>query len=274
MGVRSMATIVESNNGLFFIDPGAALAPRRYGLPPHDIELKTLARFLDEIHKYVDQSDYLIITHYHRDHYLYRRGEEDYYRGKILLLKNPHRLINRSQAVRAYVLLKKMNVEAKAREVVFADGLKLELGGLTIEFSHPLPHGDCKTKLGYVLATTFREDGYVFTFASDTQGFMCDSSLEYILSINPDFLVVSGPPTYLGLDELPLNTIRAVERLKSRATIVIDHHLLRDKNYAKYIELLRSRRRDISVKTAAEYMGVEVNQLEAHRDLLWMHSKK
>jgi predicted metallo-beta-lactamase superfamily hydrolase len=33
MGVRSMATFIETSEGSFLVDPGASLAPRRYGLP-------------------------------------------------------------------------------------------------------------------------------------------------------------------------------------------------------------------------------------------------
>ena len=35
MGTRSMATYVETKDVKIFIDPGVALGPSRYGLPPH-----------------------------------------------------------------------------------------------------------------------------------------------------------------------------------------------------------------------------------------------
>ena len=38
IGVRSMATYVECGQTRVLIDPGAALAPNRFGLPPADAE--------------------------------------------------------------------------------------------------------------------------------------------------------------------------------------------------------------------------------------------
>lgn len=270
MGVRSMATLVETENGVFFIDPGSALAPYRYGLPPHKVEYEALSSFLGKIYEKIAECDYVIITHYHRDHYLFRNGEEDYYRGKIIYAKDPYKNINYSQRIRAHALYKKKGVEDIAKSLNFVDDRKLQVNDLRIIFSPPLPHGDCSTRLGWVLAVTIIEDEYKFMFASDTQGCMCDESLNYVLRINPDFLVISGPPTYLDRNGLlPSNTLRLVNGLKEGSVLVIDHHLLRDKNYVKHLESMRRTRRNITITTAAEYMGSEVKPLEAYRDLLW-----
>jgi predicted metallo-beta-lactamase superfamily hydrolase len=43
----------------------------------------------------------VIITHYHHDHYLYRREHIRYYKGKNILAKNPNAFINESQRRRA-----------------------------------------------------------------------------------------------------------------------------------------------------------------------------
>ncbi len=274
MGVRSMATIIESSAGLIFIDPGAALAPWRYNLPPHEVELKTLREFLEEIYRYMREADYVVITHYHRDHYLYRSGEEEYYSGKTLFIKHPTNMINRSQYVRAYVLLKKMNVENKAKHVLYADNSSINIDGVKIEFSKPLPHGECNSKLGWVITANIIEDGEVVSFASDTQGCMCRECLDYIHRVSPDLLIISGPPVYLGLKDIPLNTVKLVESMKPGSTIIIDHHFLREKNYIEYMEKLRRIRSDVRVVTAAEYMHREIKQLEAYRDQLWRVQSK
>ena len=44
LGVRSMATYVEAGALRLLIDPGATLAPRRYGLDPAPAEEEALAR--------------------------------------------------------------------------------------------------------------------------------------------------------------------------------------------------------------------------------------
>lgn len=265
-----MATVVETSSGLFFIDPGAALAPVRYGLRPHRVELETLSRFLGEIYRYMSEVDHVIITHYHRDHYLYRRGEEEYYSGKSMYVKNPYVMINPSQRIRAYVLFKKMNVESKARSLRYIDNHEIEIDDITLYFSNPLPHGECNTRLGWVIAVSIVEDDYVVTHASDIQGCACSESCEYILRTKPDLLIISGPPTYLNpRSEVVDNTIKLVKSMKKNSTIVLDHHFLRDRNYVKYMDYLRKVNRDVRVLTAAEYMGLEIRQLEAYRDVLW-----
>ncbi|MEM0002060.1 MAG: MBL fold metallo-hydrolase [Desulfurococcaceae archaeon] len=269
MGVRSMATVVETNEGLIFIDPGAALAPVRYGFPPHELEYKLLSTILGRIHEKAVESDYIIITHYHRDHYLFRNEEKQYYRGKVVYAKNPHGKINYSQRIRAYILFKKMNVESIVKKLSFVDNSVIQINSIKLIFSPPLPHGECGTKLGWVLAVTVIEDDYKFMFASDTQGCICSDSLNYVLELSPDFLVISGPPTYLHGGGLPGNTIKLVEGLKEKSILIIDHHFLRDKNYLKHMEYLRKIRSDLTITTAAEYMGFEIKQLEAYRDELW-----
>jgi len=272
MGVRSMATLVETTSGVFFIDPGAALAPRRYNLPPHELELKALEESLSKIHSTLSSVDYIIITHYHRDHHLYRAGEREYYRGKVIYAKNMYIDINPSQRIRAHVLYRKMSVESLARQVVFVDGKTIDLGRVKLQFSPPLPHGDCNSRLGYVLSVTIVEDGFTLTHASDTQGALCKSSLNYLQSISHNILIISGPPTYLRQESskgVLENLTKLIKSSKSGLTMILDHHILRDQYYAKYFNVLRSIRSDVKVLTAAEYMGVKVRQLEAYRYKLW-----
>ena len=52
LGVRSMATYVECGATRILVDPGAALAPNRYGLPPADAEWDALKRANDRISGY------------------------------------------------------------------------------------------------------------------------------------------------------------------------------------------------------------------------------
>jgi predicted metallo-beta-lactamase superfamily hydrolase len=272
MGVRSMATLVETSSGVFFIDPGAALAPRRYNLPPHELELKALEESLSRIYSALSSVDYVIITHYHRDHYLYRAGEQEYYRGKVIYAKNMYIDINPSQKIRAHILYRKMGVESLARQVVFADGKIINLNGVKLQFSPPLPHGDCNSKLGYVLSVTIIEDGFTLTHASDIQGALCKSSLNYLQNISHSVLIISGPPTYLKQEsnkDVLENLIKLIKNSKRGFTMILDHHILRDQDYAKYFNILRNIKSDVKVLTAAEYMGIEIRQLEAYRYKLW-----
>lgn len=276
MGVRGMATFVETSEVSIFIDPGAALAPRRYGLPPHELELKELENKLNQIHRLVEEADVLVITHYHRDHYLYRTGEEVYYAGKTLFIKHPTQKINPSQRLRAHILLKKMRIEEKARSIVFSDGQNFSFGRVKIQFSQPLYHGDCGSRLGWVIAVAI-EDDLRLVHASDVQGFACRDSLSFVTEEPWDLLVVSGPPTYLDPGVQPqrvlLNMVDALRAGKPKAVAVVDHHLLRDRSYRLYLKYLAESSR-VKVVTAAEFMGLEVRQLEAYRNELWRAVRK
>ncbi|MEM2281786.1 MAG: hypothetical protein QXZ68_07395, partial [Candidatus Bathyarchaeia archaeon] len=94
-GVRSMATFVETDNLKVLIDPGVSLAPLRYGLEPHPLEWQRLDETWEVIKKYAEESDVLVVTHYHYDHH-----DPDYpelYRDKTVFIKHPTQNINPSQ---------------------------------------------------------------------------------------------------------------------------------------------------------------------------------
>ncbi len=279
MGTRGMATVVDTGSLKIFIDPGVSYAPRRYGLPPHRVELDRFNYFLEEIHREALDSDVFVITHYHRDHYLYREGEEEYYRGKKLYIKHPLENINHSQRIRAYVLLNKMRVNEIAGSIDIADGKEYIIDkDVKLIFSRPVPHGPDGTALGYVVMSLVDINGYRILHASDVQGPMSTSALEFIISLRPNLLVISGPPTYLegyrmssshieaGLNNL-VKIITSIEELE----IILDHHLLRDLQYRNRVNSIFRYAREYGVRivTAAEYMGKPVEQLEAMRKKLW-----
>ena len=105
LGIRSMATYIETNDCKIFIDPSAALASKRYSLPPHDKELKTYKKIKEKIAKIANISDIITISHYHFDHY---DPDEDFYKGKRLFLKDISKKINKSQNERGKEFLKKI----------------------------------------------------------------------------------------------------------------------------------------------------------------------
>src|SRR2546430_9028080 len=97
LGVRSMATYVEVGRTGILIDPGATLAPARFGLPPTQDEWEALRRANDRISAYATRSSFVFVSHYHEDHF---RSDPASYAGRIVLAKDPRRMISGKQAHR------------------------------------------------------------------------------------------------------------------------------------------------------------------------------
>ncbi|HIP85855.1 MAG TPA: hypothetical protein EYH17_04350 [Pyrodictium sp.] len=273
-GVRSLATIIEVCGLKIFVDPGVSFAPRRYGLPPHEIELKRVKEVENAILRELEDTDIIIITHYHYDHYLYRQEHIEAYKGKILLVKNPTQSINVSQRIRAHRLLKRFGVENLAKKVEYADSRTFHFKCCTIDFSPPVPHGIEGTKLGYVVMVRVGSETGSIVVASDVQGPMSLNTLKLLENWRPDIVVVSGPPIYfegyrVKAREL-LKGFRSLYYLANSAKfVIVDHHFARDKRFPKILDSIRKALGKRNLICAAEYMNRPIEPLEAYRDELW-----
>lgn len=279
-GVRSMATLVETDDVKLVIDPGSALGPR-FKLSPHEREYTALARSRQIILDAARDADILTISHYHFDHYVPSFEDwtwtwsspelaERLYHGKLILVKDIHSDINLSQRKRGY-MFQKLNSKI-TKEIQVADGKKFEFSRTTLEFSKPVFHGAADSQLGYVLMLTVRTPVCSFMHASDVQGPIDEEALRLILKQMPDMLVIGGPPLYLKnfkIDEESLTNAlnNMVKIVKAIPLTVIDHHILRSLDYKEYLtpvfaEAEKSGHRVIS---ASELVGQEPQLLEAKR---------
>jgi len=279
LGVRGMATHVETDDVGMIIDPGSALGPR-FNLDPHELEYTALFKTREEILMSSDSVDLLTISHYHFDHFvpnfenwkfIWSSPEmaESLYKDKLVLAKDISENINASQRKRGYMFRKK-NLDF-SEEIRVADGYETEMDSTKLRFSKPVYHGPKGTKLGYTLILTVETPNFNVVHAPDVQGPMYRESLEYILSQDPDLLLIGGPPTYISfkLEEKDLRNAR--ENLKALAKkvpiLVIDHHLLRSTEYLDFLEPIAkvADERGHEVMTASELIGIEPNLLEANR---------
>ncbi len=273
MGVRSLATYVETDKRIL-IDPGAALGPKRYGLPPSDIEMKELTRHIRLIKSYAKKCDAITISHYHYDHYM---PEDDIYVGKKVFIKDPDHNINLSQKKRAHDFLESFELNYEV-----SDGKTFKLGKTTLRFSPPVFHGGT-SKLGYVIMADVVYKNFRFIHASDVQGPQTDEATEWIISENPDILMLSGFPTIFlgwrfpksGLERSNENLIKILSETDV-STIILDHHIARDLNYKKKITsvLATAEKLGKRVVTAAEFLGEKNNFLEARRKELFVKEKR
>ncbi len=268
-GARSMATFITTPSLRIFIDPSVALGPKRYGLPPHRLELEAKERFWLRIEDLIKKADVIVITHYHYDHYNPRRA--DLLSGKRIFIKDPVRFINKSQRGRSSLFLEDLSKLGIGWEV--ADGKEFSLGDVTLRFSQPYPHG-ATDKLGYVLGVSVEYDGKKFLFTSDVQGPCRDEHVSFILKENPDMVYCDGPMTYMigyayskKLLEISIMNLIRILKETDISHLVIDHHLTRDRFYMSKIDPVFETAASMSksVLSAAKAMGREDIPLEAMR---------
>jgi predicted metallo-beta-lactamase superfamily hydrolase len=272
LGVRSMATYVEAGTTGLLIDPGATLAPARYGLPPSAEEWEALKRANDRISAYAARARYVFVSHYHEDHF---RSDPVSYEGRVVLAKDPRRMVNGAQARRAGELWTALGDRARVQP---ADGAALTTPDLDLHVSPPLPHGIEGTTLGYVVALTvidYREHQR-FLFASDVQGPLSPVAAAWIIQQRPTTLYLSGPPSYVERDVGTAAIDRGVDHLRrildvTGCRVIMDHYAMRDPRFSTRFEGLWATGR---VVTAAAHLGVDVQPLEARRDRLWAAVRK
>lgn len=272
LGTRGMATFLENSSKKILIDPAVALAPFRYNLPPHPKELAKKEEQWQTIVNRAQLTDIIIITHYHYDHH--NPDSPELFKGKIVIVKDPKRDINESQKERAAVFLHRIN--GLAKEILIGDGHCFQFDKIKICCSKAVSHGT-SNKLGMVIEIAVKEENETFLFTSDVQGISLDEQLNFILQHNPDIIFADGPMTYLlnyryqfeDLARSIKNILRIVNETKVNK-LILDHHFLRDLNYQKYLEeIYAANLGHTKILTAAEFLGVANELLEARRQQLY-----
>ena len=273
MGARSMATFIETGDLKVMIDPGVALGPYRYGLPPHPLEWEKLESDWRTIVEYAGKADVIVITHYHYDHHNPWNNLE-IFRDKILIVKDPVNNINYSQKGRAQFFLKQ--IRGIPRRVEIAEGFKIHVGETKLEISKAVFHG-VDSKLGYVVEVYVSDELESFLYSSDVEGISIDDQLSFIIERNPRVVMIDGPMTYMlgyRYSTKSLNaSLRNLLKLMDADIdyMILDHHLLRDLAWRdKLVEVIsKAENKKIKVLTSAEYAGKNLNMLEARRKELY-----
>ncbi len=271
MGTRSMATFVETKDCKILIDPGVALGPRRYGLPPHPLEIEKLEEDWTNIVKYSEKAQAMIVTHYHYDHH--NPDYPEIYAEKLVYLKHPTNKINYSQKKRAKYFLDRLS-ELRSAKIEYCDGREFILGSTKIKFSLPVCHGT-NPRLGYVVEVSIYDGKERFVFTSDVEGPSLPEQVGFILKENPDVVYLDGPMTYMlgyrysekSLEISIKNLIKIFKETKIKR-LIIDHHFLRDLKWRERIKEVFEIAKN-KIFTAAEYAGKENLMLEARRKELY-----
>ncbi|NHI88499.1 MAG: hypothetical protein EAX87_03190 [Candidatus Thorarchaeota archaeon] len=285
LGTRSLCTHVSTPDVSILFDPSAALA-KRFKLEPHPTEYIALKKSLQAITKTAAESDILSLSHYHYDHvrpgfenclYNLSTGNErrEMFAGKVVLTKDNRDNINPSQRKRGFYFEK--DIQEVASRIEWADNRTFKFNDTKMTYSLPLAHGPVNSFLGYVLATSVEYGDSRFMFAPDVQGPIVEKSLQYILLLSPDLLIVGGPPLYLSQftdheRELAHNSL--VVLASTVPILVVDHHLMRDKSWNDWMQPIREKGEEAGNKvlTMAELSGVKNITLEAEREELYRTS--
>ncbi len=276
MGVRSMCLHVETRDVRILLDAGVSLAPRRFGLPPHERELERVREVRSRMVNL--PADVVTVSHYHRDHFtpwypsLYMATESntyiEIYRGRKILAKHPADL-NWSQKRRHYGFVK--SLQTAGGELIYADGGEWRFGSTLVMASQPLWHGAVGSKTGRVIGFAVIDGEERLVFLPDVEGPLEPEPLRFAESVKPTIVIVGGPAVYLNME-----IEKAVENLKSLIdmsphTLVLAHHLLRDLDWRRRVaEVLEyGERKRVYVTTYAGLAGLPEELLEARRRELY-----
>jgi len=279
-----MCTYVETRDVKILIDPGVALGPR-FRLFPHPEEYSALKDSRQRIREHARMADVLTLSHYHHDHFTPNftdttwlassaREARDIYHGKTMLVKDARSSTNVSQRRRGWIF--QSFCRKIQAEIIVADGKSFDYGETKVRFSPALPHGEDSTELGSVLATVIESGSEKFIHASDIQGPISETALQFILSERPSAVIVGGPPTYLvGYKASEDSMKRGMSNLamiaKKVPLVVVDHHLLRAQESLQELSVISAEVKPLggSIMTAAEYIGEQPRLLEANRRKLY-----
>ncbi len=267
-GVKSMCTLVKTNDVTVTLDPGLAWETDSFPLPL--VRKAALdAKYMNAIKKACRLSDVIIITHYHYDHHL--PGEISLYKDKVLLIKDPENNINKSQKHRSKEFLKSINNKPKKIEI--ADGNIFKFGKTKIKFSKALWHGMKGTALGFVVMVVINDGKEKLLFTSDLNGIYINKYVNLIAKEKPNYIIFDGAPSYLlgyimsfgNLEKCVKNTIKLLEKTNAKLYIM-DHHLLRDYRYKElyYEAFKKAKQLNKKLITAAEAIGKKPMVIEGY----------
>ncbi|MCK4845661.1 MAG: MBL fold metallo-hydrolase [Candidatus Heimdallarchaeota archaeon] len=244
LGTRSFSHIVVTDDVVIMIDPSVSLAPTRFGLPPHPLEIAASWKSRRTILDLIDKVDVIIQTHYHADHYTmgFQRNYEFtnrktfeviYSQDKIILAKDHKHHLNFNQQKRAKWLWKKKNLDIK-----IADSSEYEFGDTKITFSDPVFHG-IDSKRGCVVETFIEDCKSSYLYSSDVCGPATKEATDFVLEKSPDTVILDGPTVYhpnvtQEEKEVAFSNLKLI--VDNIPNVYIDHHFLRIKNWSEILK--------------------------------------
>jgi predicted metallo-beta-lactamase superfamily hydrolase len=268
LGVRGLCCRIRAAGRTILIDPGVALGPLRYGLPPHPAEVAAAARVRETICCACGGATDVVFSHYHGDHvplaspspYQLPLARVAFSGETRLWYKGPALLSRRSLRRRDDL------IGSFGRVPVPAEGHR----DGTIAFSHTVSHGSTAGHTGGVMMTCIRDGDEIFVHASDMQ-LLDRTAVATIIGWGATTVFASGPPLYipaLSLGERKIAWEHAKVLAGAVDRLILDHHLLRSRQGFAWLGQL-SALTGTEVTCAAGYGGTVPLLLEAGRNELY-----
>jgi len=267
LGVRGLCCTVATEERMFLFDPGVALGYTRHHLLPHPFQVAIDEQVQEKILQAWAGATDIVISHFHGDHVPLTDANP--------FQLNAERIAGRTKGKRIWAKLSRLTALERERASRLAS--LLECGMTKAEgescrevcFSAPVPHGKECGRAAVMMTRV--EDKKIFVHASDIQ-LLNDEAVEQLLAWKPDILLLSGPPLYLSHrltpEQLTSARSRAERLARSVGTMIIDHHLLRERCGIAWLEELRAGTNG-NIMCAADYMGKPRRLLEADRRYLY-----
>ena len=269
MGVRSLCCLVSLPDRLIVIDPGVALGSVRHGLLPHPLQVAVGCRVREKILRVLNNATDVVLSHLHGDHV-------------PLVDANPYQLSIRALPSRFRELCcwSKSSVGLSASMSkrfhdladLFGANMRVaeECSEGPLSFSGAVPHGASDSNMGTLMMTRVEIHDQVFVHASDIQ--LLDApTVDQVIDWQPDIVLAAGPPLYLDrLSKAARERAwdNAVRLAESVGVLILDHHLMRSKEGAIWLDEL-SAVVGKKIYCAADFMGRPRRLLEAERSQLY-----
>lgn len=192
------------------------------------------------------------------------RDYGDYTRRKKELLEKGEKWFKKLSATLWGMEKWVQEIKLPGISIEWLDNRELWFGDIMVKAYPPWFHGVEYERTGWVVPLLIRIRGYKLFYSSDLMGPIIEDYAYEIIDLKPDILILDGPPTYLFPYMFNrINLRRAVENLvniiscSSPKLIIYDHHLLREKNWRKWVKeaFREAEKQGVEIMTVAEYYG-------------------
>lgn len=269
LGVRGLSCKIQTKGRKILIDPGIALGYNRHGLLPHPFQVAIGKVIRGRIISALRDATDVVISHYHGDHIpLVDANPYQLKAEKIASLGQNIRFwakglagLSQNMKARAHSLCVVLNKDLPNAEGI-SDG--------PMAFSEAVPHGQANNRFGQVMMTKIEDEGQLFVHASDIQ-LLDRKAVLKILRWDPDIVLASGPPLYLGWlsnEQRKIAWQNAVSLSRGVDTLILDHHITRCEEGVVWLKRLSSETGK-RVVCAADFMKKPRLLLEARRRQLY-----